>query len=105
MMRAAPGNPYSVERKLPPAVEANMKANLGLDQPIWKQFADYVFNALQGDLGPSMRMHDKSVTELIAEGLPVSLTVGLGALIVAIIIGCLLGAVAALRQTVRQTMA
>ncbi len=98
MMRAAPGNPYSVDRKLPPSVEANLKASLGLDKPLIEQYATYLGNALQGDLGPSMRILDKSVAELIASGLPVSLTIGLCAMVVALLIGPALGAIAALRQ-------
>ncbi|MEM6625364.1 MAG: ABC transporter permease subunit [Pseudomonadota bacterium] len=98
LMRAAPGNPYSMERKLSPEVEANIRASLGLDKPLIEQYGDYLLNAVQGDLGPSMRNKDKSVSELIAEGLPVSLTIGACAMGLALAIGGGLGVVAALRQ-------
>ena len=50
MLRAAPGNPYSAERMLTPAVEANLKASLGLDKPLHEQYFDYVGKVVQGDI-------------------------------------------------------
>ena len=76
MMRAAPGSPYSTERKLTPAVEANLRAHMGLDKPLHEQYFEYLGKVVQGDLGPSMQISDKSVSELLGEGLPVSLTIG-----------------------------
>ncbi len=76
MMRAAPGNPYSVDRKLPPEIEANMKASLGLDKPLWQQYLAYVGRVVQGRSRPLDEDTDKTVSELIGEGLPVSLTIG-----------------------------
>ncbi len=98
MMRAAPGNPYSTERKLTPAVEANLKASLGLDKPLHEQYFEYVGKVIQGDLGPSMQVYDKSVSELLAEGLPVSLTIGALAITIALFFGVMLGVLAAMRQ-------
>lgn len=98
MMRAAPGNPYSTERRLTPEVEANLKASLGLDKPLIEQYGDYLLNVVQGDLGPSMRNKDKSVSELIGEGLPVSMTIGAFAMSIAIFFGVGFGMVAAVRQ-------
>ena len=76
MMRAAPGSPYSTERKLTPAVEANLRAHMGLDKPLHEQYFEYLGKVVQGDLGPSMQIYDKSVSQLLGEGLPVSLTIG-----------------------------
>jgi oligopeptide transport system permease protein len=98
MMRAAPGNPYSTERKLTPAVEANLKASLGLDKPLHEQYFEYVGKVVQGDLGPSMQVYDKSVSELLGEGLPISLTIGGLAITIALFFGVMLGVVAAMRQ-------
>ena len=67
MMRAAPGSPYSTERKLTPAVEANLKAHMGLDKPLHEQYFEYLGNVVQGDLGPSMQISDKSVSELLGD--------------------------------------
>ncbi|HEY7797291.1 MAG TPA: oligopeptide ABC transporter permease OppB [Hyphomonadaceae bacterium] len=98
MMRAAPGNPYSVDRKLPPEVEANMRASLGLDKPLHEQYFEYLGNVVTGDLGPSMKNKDKTVSELIGEGLPVSLTIGALSMSLAIFFGVGLGVMAAVRQ-------
>lgn len=98
MMRAAPGNPYSAERMLTPAVEANLKASMGLDKPIHEQYFDYLGKVVQGDLGPSMVFYDKTVSELLGEGLPVSLTIGLLSITIAMFFGVLLGVLAAMRQ-------
>ena len=83
MMRAAPGNPYSAERMLTPEVEANLKASLGLDKPLHEQYFEYLGKVVQGDLGPSMKYKDKTVSELLGEGLPVSLTIGALAITIA----------------------
>jgi oligopeptide transport system permease protein len=98
MLRAAPGNPYSAERMLTPAVEANLKASLGLDKPLHEQYFEYVGKVVQGDLGPSMVFYDKDVSELLGEGLPVSLTIGLLSITIALFFGVLLGVLAAIRQ-------
>ena len=98
LMRAAPGNPYSADRKLTPEVEANMKASLGLDKPLHEQYLEYLGKAATGDLGPSMRNKDKTVSEIIADGMGVSLTVGASAMAVAMIFGSFFGVIAAIRQ-------
>jgi oligopeptide transport system permease protein len=98
MMRAAPGNPYSSDRMLTPAVEANIKASLGLDKELHEQYFEYLGKVVQGDLGPSMVYHDKDVSELLGEGLPYSLTIGGLSITIAIFLGTLLGIMAAVRQ-------
>lgn len=98
LMRLAPGGPFDQEAPLPPEIMANLKAAYGLDQPLWWQYTNYLGNLLQGDFGPSFKYKDFSVTELIGQGLPVSVQNGLAALILAISLGIPLGAMAALRQ-------
>lgn len=98
MMRAAPGGPFDSERVLLPEIQAQLEQAYHLDEPLWKQLARYVGGVLQGDLGPSYQYTDFTVNELILQGLPVSLRVGLAAMLVALIIGCGAGIVAALRQ-------
>ena len=98
MMRAAPGNPYSSDRMLTPAVEANIKASLGLDKELHEQYFEYLGNVIQGDLGPSMVYHDKDVSELLGEGLPYSLAIGGLSISIAMFLGTLLGIMAAVRQ-------
>lgn len=98
MMRAAPGNPFDSDRKLPAEVERSIMAKYGMDRPLGEQYVAYVGNVLQGDLGPSLKYKDKSVIELIGEGLPTSATIGLSALTLACLVGIGLGIIAALRQ-------
>jgi oligopeptide transport system permease protein len=98
MMRAAPGGPFDGERRLPPEIEANIMAAYDLDKPLYEQYFLYIGRLLQGDLGPSFRTRDFTVTEMIAAGLPVSLQLGLTAIILALGIGTTLGVFAALKQ-------
>jgi oligopeptide transport system permease protein len=98
MMRAAPGNPFATDRKLPPEIERNIEAKYGFDKPLIVQYGDYLGGVIHGDFGPSLKYRDKSVLEIIKENYPVSLTIGLSAFIIAIGVGVSLGAIAALRQ-------
>jgi oligopeptide transport system permease protein len=98
LMRAAPGGPFDEERALPPEIEANLQAAYGLDQPVMVQFARYLGGLLRGDLGPSFRMKDFTVAELIGRGLPVTLSLGAAALLLGIALGIPLGLAAGLHQ-------
>jgi len=96
LMRIAPGGPFDGDRRLPPEVEANLRAAYQLDQPLVNQYVSYLGRIARGDLGPSFKQKDFSVNELIAAGLPVSLTVGGIALAVSLIAGVALGTTAGL---------
>jgi oligopeptide transport system permease protein len=98
LMRAAPGGPFDEERALPPEIEANLQAAYGLDQSVMVQFARYLGGLLRGDLGPSFRMKDFTVAELIGRGLPVTLSLGAAALLLGIALGIPLGLAAGLHQ-------
>jgi oligopeptide transport system permease protein len=98
MMRIAPGGPFDSQRRLPPEIEHNIKAAYNLDKPVYEQYFMYMGRLARGDLGPSFKNKDFTVTELIADGLPVSARLGLSAMIIAIFLGITLGTVAALNQ-------
>jgi oligopeptide transport system permease protein len=98
LMRAAPGSPFDSDRKLQPEIEARVLASYGMDKPLHEQFVNYVGGVVQGDFGPSLRNKDKDVGELIAEGFPVSLTIGVLAISLALLTGTVLGLWAGLRQ-------
>ncbi|MBB5723157.1 oligopeptide transport system permease protein [Loktanella ponticola] len=99
LMYAAPGGPFNSERPLPPAVLANIEAKYGLDQPFWKQIANYVVGVVtQFDFGPSFQYKDRSVNDIIAQGFPVTLTYGAWSFVVAAVVGISLGAAAAIKQ-------
>jgi len=98
MMRAAPGGPFDEERALPEQIRRNIDAYYHLDRHLLVQYFEYLLNVLRGDLGPSFKVRDFTVNELLASGLPVSLRLGGSAILLALVIGASLGALAALRQ-------
>ena len=98
VMRLAPGGPFDEEQSIPPEIEANLQAAYGLDQPVIVQYGRYLQGLVHGDLGPSFKYKDYRVSELIARGLPVTLTIGMLALLLALALGVPLGMAAALRH-------
>ncbi len=98
LMRVAPGGPFDRERTLEPTVMANLNAAFRLDEPLVAQYLHYLGNLARGDLGPSFIYRDFTVAELLARGLPVSMTLGGLALLLALVAGGTLGCLAALRQ-------
>lgn len=98
MVHAAPGGPFDSERRLPPEIEENVQRAYDLDQPLSQQFARYVGGLWRGDLGPSIRLRDYTVSELIESALPVSMMLGAVAMLVAIVVGVSAGLYAALRR-------
>lgn len=95
IIRLAPGSPYDRERALPAEIVRNLMAAYDLDQPIWMQYLLYVGRLLRGDLGPSMVNSSYTVTQLIAQGLPFTLTLGFTAFIFATFVGIVAGILAA----------
>lgn len=101
MIRLAPGGPFDGERPLPAAIQKNIRDSYHLNDPLWKQYIYYVGNVLQGDFGPSYKKADFTVTELVSQGFPISMELGIIAIILALSIGIPLGAIAALQQNSR----
>jgi oligopeptide transport system permease protein len=97
LMRFAPGGPFDGERPLDPATRDALISAYGLDKPVLEQFWLYLTRLVQGDFGPSLVYRDFTVTDLVAKGLPVSLTLGGLAMVVALFGGVSLGIVAALK--------
>jgi len=98
MVHAAPGGPFDDERVLPTDVAANIQAAYHLDEPLPQQFTRYMAGLLRGDLGPSYRYRDYTVSELIGSGFPISLQLGALAMALALLVGISSGTVAALKQ-------
>lgn len=98
IVRLAPGGPFDQEQALPPQIRANLDKLYGLDQPLVTQYVHYLWRLVHGDFGPSFKLRDFSVGELIAQGLPLSLTLGCAAIALAILVGIPLGVAAALRR-------
>ncbi|MGC2235893.1 MAG: ABC transporter permease [Pyrinomonadaceae bacterium] len=98
LIRIAPGNFYSTEKKLPPAVEANIKKKYGLDKPWYQQYGIMIWNIVKLDFGDSVRYQGQSVNEIIKRHLPYSATIGILAYLLALGVGLTAGIVAALKQ-------
>ncbi len=98
LIRIAPGNFYSTEKKLPPAIEANIKKKYGLDKPWYMQYAIMMGNIVQLDFGDSLKYQGQSVNEIIKRHFPYSATMGILAYLLALIIGLAAGMIAALKQ-------
>jgi oligopeptide transport system permease protein len=98
LIRVAPGGPFDSEKVLPPEIRANLDAKYHLDEPLLQQYFRYLGQIITGDFGPSFQYKDWTVNELIAQGFPVSATVGGLAMLLAFFVGTLTGIVAALRQ-------
>jgi len=105
LMRVAPGGPFDGERPLDPETRAALMSAYGLDKPLPEQILLYLDRVLRGDFGPSLVYRDFTVTDLIARGLPVSLTLGALALLLALAIGLAAGMAAAARPGCRSDRA
>ena len=98
LMRVAPGGPFDSEMVLPQDIEANLNARYHLDEPLVQQYFRYLGQVAAFDFGPSIQYKDWTVNELIGQGIPVSLTIGMAAMLLAFVLGTTLGIAAALRQ-------
>lgn len=94
-MRAIPGNVYSKEKRLPPAIEANIKAKYGLDKPIMEQYVTTLKNLAKLDFGMSMFADGRSVNNIIKEHFPASAKLGALSILLCLIGGIPLGIVSA----------
>jgi len=101
LIRLAPGNFYSGEKKLPPAIEKNIREKYGLNQPWYVQYGRMIGNVLRGDLGSSLKFEGQTVNGILARTLPVSATLGLCAYLLALVVGVTAGTLAALKQNSR----
>lgn len=98
LMHAVPGGPFVSEKMLAPEIEAALNAKFGLDQPVWRQYLNYLGGVLSFDLGPSFKYPGVSVNSMIMEGLAVTAQTGLLAIICVVAIGVPAGIVAALNR-------
>ncbi len=101
LIRLAPGGPFDFDKTLPPEIQASLEQKYHFDKPLYIQFGYYLSDLIKGDLGPSFQYVNYSVTELIQQGFPISLQLGLSAMLLAVLIGCSAGVVAAYKQNSR----
>jgi len=98
MMRLAPGGPFDSQRHLPPEILHNIEKAYNLDKPVYEQYFIYLDRLAHLDFGPSYKTKDFTVTQIIADGLPVSAKLGISAIVIALLLGVTLGTYAALNQ-------
>ena len=102
LIKLAPGNFYSSERKLPAGIEKNIREKYGLDKPWYQQYGKAIWGIFRHfDFGTSLRFEGQSVNTIIWRSLPVSATVGILAYLLALIVGITAGSIAALKQNSR----
>jgi oligopeptide transport system permease protein len=98
MVRLSPGGPFDSERKISPAIERALLAKYKLDGTLWQQYSGYIGDLLHGDLRLSTKYRNRSVNEILAQTLPVTLTLGSVSFLIATLSGVWLGAYAATRR-------
>jgi oligopeptide transport system permease protein len=96
LMHAVPGGPWARDKALAPSLVETLNQKYGLDQPVYIQYATWVGNLLQGNLGPSYKFTDRTVNDIVGGGLATTIQLGLMAFLLAVILGIPLGVVAAL---------
>ncbi len=95
LMRAVPGGPFASERVSDPVIEKNRLARYDLDKSRGEQYVRELTNYLRFDFGHSLKLSDYSVNEVISEGLPISMSLGILALLFALGLGLTAGVVSA----------
>ena len=105
LMRIVPGGPYSEERKTTPEIERNIRARYHLDEPLLTQYALSIPIRFRAELpfviidfGPSYKLEDYNVNEVIVQGFPVSASLGIFAMVFALVIGTSAGIISAIRR-------
>ncbi|MDF1662285.1 MAG: ABC transporter permease subunit [Planctomycetota bacterium] len=100
MIRWAPGDPFNDElRAVDPAVRTQLEREYRLDKTIPQQYFYWLKDIFtEGKLGRSMKSRDKTVNEIIAQSLPVSLALGSLSLLIAVYLGLATGLIAGARQ-------
>ena len=99
-----PGGPFTSDRKVTPEVEAALNEKYHLNDPLPKQFLDYLVGILHGDLGPSYKYTGKEVTDFISNGFPVSAKLGGITVIFVVLTSLPLGILAAVKNGKWQDM-
>jgi peptide/nickel transport system permease protein len=99
LMHAVPGGPFNLtQQPLPPAAMANIMRKYGLSEPLWRQYLNWLWALLHGDLGIPFEDPTTTVTGLIAHAWPITLIVGGITIAVSYIGGLIIGCVSALRH-------
>jgi len=98
LVRSSPGNPFSTEKKIPKEIMEELETQYDLHGTIGHQYVQYMTKVAQGNLGISTQYRNRTVNEIIAQTLPVSMTLGSMAYFLALLFGITCGAWAAVRH-------
>lgn len=98
LVRLAPGNFYTGEKKLAPAIENNLREKYGLNKPWPVQYRKVLWNVVKFDFGNSLKYEGQSVNQILWRTLPVSAALGVTAYLIALVVGITMGTLAALKQ-------
>lgn len=98
LMNAIPGSPFNEDRGTSEAVQANLNAHFGLDQPLYVQYVMYLKSIATFDFGPSIKNPNQTVNDLLGRGFPISAELGIITILLALVSGVVLGVLAALRH-------
>jgi len=96
LMHAVPGGPWDAEKRLPANVQARLNAQYGLDKPLYEQYIQWAGKFVTGDLGPSYRSRDRTVNDIVGDGIGTTIHLGLMAFALSVVVGIPLGIFAAL---------
>ncbi len=100
IIRLAPGDPaaFFIQPGISPNVAEQIRAQYGLNDPLPVQYFKWLASVLQGDFGRSFSRSQQPVFDVIAEALPITLTIALLTLIANFTFGILIGIISAVRQ-------
>lgn len=96
LMHSVPGGPWAREKALPPQTVARLNEKFGLNDPVYVQYIRWAGNLVQGDLGPSYRFADRTVNQIVGDGIGTTMQLGLMAFTLSVVVGIPLGIFAAL---------
>ena len=99
LMHLTPGGPYDFDARVPEPVRQNLNRKYGLDKPLPQQYGIFLANAVQGDLGVSLKVQqNEPVTDMLIERIRPTVVLGVTALVLAIVLGLALGVSSALNR-------
>ena len=99
IMHAIPGGPYDFEdQDLSPEIIKYLEDRYHLNDPVWKQYLDYIEGVVSFDLGPSYYYEGRTVTELVKQGFPITGKLAIFSLLLVFVVSTPLGILAAVKR-------
>jgi ABC-type dipeptide/oligopeptide/nickel transport system permease component len=98
IMRLTPGGPFDSEKRIPEEIKRVFEVRYRMHLPWYQQYAENLWSAARLDFGPSFRLKDFTVNEVLAQGFPVSASLGIFALTFALALGMTAGVISAVRR-------